>query len=191
MSDINSFLLAGAVLMFAGIVLGASSSRFGIPFLLIFLIVGMLAGVDGPGGIQFDNYYLSFLVGNLALAIILLDGGMRTQIATFRIALKPSLVLATVGVLATSGTVALFAMLVLDLEWYYAFLLGSIIGSTDAAAVFSLLRASGTRLNDRVANTLEIESGINDPMVIFLTISLIEMIQSEKGLSITAWSCNS
>ena len=185
MSDINSFLLAGALLMFAGIVLGASSSRFGIPFLLIFLIVGMLAGVDGPGGIQFDDYYLSFLVGNLALAVILLDGGMRTQIATFRVALKPSLVLATVGVLATSGTVALFAMWVLDLEWYYAFLLGSIIGSTDAAAVFSLLRASGTRLNDRVANTLEIESGINDPMVIFLAISLIEMIQSEKGLSIT------
>jgi cell volume regulation protein A len=184
MSDINSFLLAGAVLMFAGIVLGASSSRFGIPFLLIFLFVGMLAGVDGPGGIQFDNYYLSFLVGNLALAIILLDGGLRTQIATFRVALKPSLVLATVGVLVTAGLVALFAMLVLDLDWYYAFLLGSIIGSTDAAAVFSLLRASGTRLNDRVSNTLEIESGINDPMVIFLTISLIELIQSDKGLSI-------
>ena len=186
MSDINSILLAGAILMFAGIVLGASSSRFGIPFLLIFLFVGMLAGTDGPGGIQFDNYYLSFLIGNLALAIILLDGGMRTQITTFRVALKPSLVLATVGVLVTSGIVALFAMVVLKLDWYFAFLLGSIIGSTDAAAVFSLLRASGTRLNDRVANTLEIESGINDPMVIFLTITLIEVIQSGKGLSITS-----
>lgn len=184
MSDINSVLLAGAILMFAGIVLGASSSRFGIPFLLIFLFVGMLAGVDGPGGIQFDNYYQAFLIGNLALAIILLDGGMRTQIATFRVALKPSLSLATVGVLATAGIVALFAMVVLDLNWYFAFLLGSIIGSTDAAAVFSLLRASGTRLNDRVANTLEIESGINDPMVIFLAIILIEVIQSGREISI-------
>lgn len=162
--------------MFAGIVFGASSSRFGIPFLLIFLIVGMLAGEDGPGGIVFEDYRLSFLVGNLALAIILLDGGLRTRMQTFRVALKPSVALASVGVVLTAALVAACASLVLGLDWKLALLLGTIVGSTDAAAVFSLLKASGTRLNDRISNTLEIESGINDPMAIFLTIALIELL---------------
>lgn len=184
MDGINTVLLIGAVLMFAGIVLGASSSRFGVPFLLIFLIIGMLAGVDGPGRIQFSDYYLSFLIGNLALAVILLDGGLRTRIETFRVALKPSLTLATFGVLATAGSLAAFAMWLFDLDWRLALLLGTIVGSTDAAAVFSLLRSSGTRLNDRISNTLEIESGINDPMVIFLTIALIEMLTKGEAFSV-------
>jgi cell volume regulation protein A len=184
MEYINYFLLTGALLMFAGIVLGASSSRFGVPFLLVFLLIGMLAGADGPGGIQFDDYSLSFLIGNLALAIILLDGGLRTRISTFRVALKPSLTLATVGVVATAASVGAFAKWIFDIDWAFALLLGTIVGSTDAAAVFSLLRSSGTRLNDRIANTLEIESGINDPMVIFLVIALIEMLSENKLLSI-------
>lgn len=184
MDSINYVFLISAALMFAGIVLGASSSRFGVPFLLVFLVVGMLTGVGGPGGIQFDDYYSGFMIGNLALAIILLDGGLRTKISTFRVALKPSLVLATFGVVATAGSLALFAMWILDLDWRVALLLGVIVGSTDAAAVFSLLRSSGTRLNDRLSNTLEIESGINDPMAIFLTILLIEMLTSELELSI-------
>lgn len=186
MDSINSVLLIGGILMFAGIVLGASSSRFGVPFLLIFLLIGMLAGVDGPGAILFDNYYLSFLIGNLALAVILLDGGLRTKMSTFKVALKPSLALATFGVLATAGILALFAMWILNLDWRLALLLGIIVGSTDAAAVFSLLRSSGTRLNDRISNTLEIESGINDPMVIFLAIVLIETLTKGQELSIQA-----
>lgn len=171
--------------MFAGIVFGASSSRLGIPFLLIFLIVGMLAGVNGPGGIVFEDFQLSFLVGNLALAIILLDGGLRTRMQTFRVALRPSLALATLGVLATAGLVGAFSAWVLNLDWKLALLLGTIVGSTDAAAVFSLLKASGTRLNDRISNTLEIESGINDPMAIFLAVTLIELLSASDELS---WS---
>ncbi|HVL74389.1 MAG TPA: potassium/proton antiporter [Noviherbaspirillum sp.] len=187
MGYVNYLLLLGAALMFFGIVFGASSSRFGVPFLLIFLVVGMLAGEDGFGGIVFHDYQLSFLVGNLALAIILLDGGLRTKMQTFRVALKPSLALATFGVVVTAGLVGLFAAWVLGLDWRVALLLGTIVGSTDAAAVFSLLKASGTRLNDRISNTLEIESGINDPMAIFLTITLIELLTHTSGaLSIPA-----
>jgi len=176
MDTVNQVLLAGALVMFAGILLGAVSSRQGIPFLVVFLVVGMLAGEDGIGGIQFDDYRTAFFVGNLALAIILLDGGLRTKLATFRVALRPSLALATVGVLLTAVPVGLFATWVLGVDWRIGMLLGAIVGSTDAAAVFALLRASGTRLNERVANTLEIESGVNDPMAIFLTTLMIQVL---------------
>lgn len=152
----NQSLLIGAAVMFAGILLAAFSSRLGIPFLLVFLVVGMLAGEDGPGGIHFDDYGLSFLVANLALAVILLDGGLRTRLTSFKAALQPSLALATVGVVATAALVGFFAAWALAIDWRLGLLLGSIVGSTDAAAVFALLRSSGTRLDDRVGTTLEI-----------------------------------
>ncbi len=174
--QIQHAMLAGAALALAGLVLGSLSARFGIPFLLIFLVVGMLAGEDGPGGIQFDDYRLSFVVGNLALAIILLDGGLRTRAASFRVALKPAVLLATLGVVLTAAVAALAARVLLGLDWMLAFLLGAIVGSTDAAAVFALLKASGLRLNDRVANALEVESGLNDPMAVFLVLALIALI---------------
>ncbi|WP_020206513.1 potassium/proton antiporter [Cupriavidus sp. WS] len=183
MESIDHVILIGAVVMSLGIVVGAFSARLGVPFLLVFLSVGMLAGVDGPGGIRFSNTWLSFLVGNLALAVILLDGGLRTRLATFRVALRPSLSLATVGVLVTTGTVGLFAAWMLEIDWKLGLLLGAIVGSTDAAAVFSLLNTSGIRLKERVASVLEIESGINDPMAIFLTLTLIEWIGAPAGLS--------
>lgn len=183
MSAMNEILLIGALLLLGSIVLGAISSRLGLPFLLVFLVVGMLAGEDGLGGIAFDDYRLSLLIGNLALAIILLDGGLRTRLATFRVALRPSLALATLGVMISAGLVGVAAVVLLGVDWRTGLLLGAIVGSTDAAAVFAMLRNSGIRLNERVESTLEIESGANDPMAVFLTIVLIESILRPDGLT--------
>jgi len=166
-------LLVAAALVFLSVLAGVFSARAGFSFLLVFLVAGMLAGEDGPGGLAFDDFRLSFVVGNVALAVILLDGGLRTDFTTFRTGLRPSLLLATLGVLVSTAVTGAAAWWLLDLSWPLALLLGAIVGSTDAAAVFSLLKSSGVKLNERVAATLEIESGMNDPMAVYLTLIFI------------------
>ncbi|MDO8274331.1 MAG: cation:proton antiporter, partial [Serpentinimonas sp.] len=166
-------LLIAAGLVFVSLLAGLFSVRLGFSFLLVFLVAGMLLGQDGPGGVAFKDFELAFWVGNVALAVILLDGGLRTQYRNFRTGLKPAVWLATLGVILTATITGVAAHFLLGLSWPMALLLGAIVGSTDAAAVFALLKSSGVKLNERVAATLEIESGLNDPMAVYLTLALI------------------
>ncbi len=175
MDFVNLPLFAASALVFLSVLGGVFSQRIGVSFLLVFLLAGILAGEDGLGGYRFDDYRTSFWVGNLALAVILLDGGLRTTFATFRTGLKPATLLATVGVVVCAGVTALAGVVFLNLDWASAWLLGAIVSSTDAAAVFALLTRSGVTLNERVAATLEIESGINDPMAVYLTLFFITL----------------
>ncbi len=176
MHFVNMPLLAVSALVFFSVLIGLFSTRIGFSFLLVFLLAGVLAGEDGVIGFRFDDYVLSFWVGNIALAIILLDGGLRTAYATFRTGLKPASLLASLGVVICAGITAMAGVLFVGLDWPTALLLGAIVGSTDAAAVFALLTRSGVVLNERVATTLEIESGVNDPMAVYLTLAFIALI---------------
>ena len=165
-----------------GIFSSLVATRFGAPLLLVFLVVGMLAGQDGPGGIIFNDYRTTYLVGSIALSVILFDGGLRTRLSAFRGILAPSLVLATAGVLITAAIAGVAGWAVLDLDPMGALLLGAIVGSTDAAAVFFLLRTGGLRLQHRVGATLEIELGTNDPIAVFLAIVLTEFILARGSM---------
>ena len=176
------FLLVGTILVLAAAFSSLIAFRFGAPLLLVFLSIGLLAGEDGLG-IVFDNFALSYMLGSLALAIILFDSGFGTSFHSFRIAAAPALTLASVGVLVTASIFAVAAMFLLDFTWLEGLLLGSIVGSTDAAAVFFLLRIGGINIRDQVRSTLEVESGTNDPMAIFLTIALVEVIASGQGIA--------
>jgi cell volume regulation protein A len=188
MFPIDRLILLAGVLLVVGIASSKLSSRVGLPVLLLFLLVGMVAGSEGVGGIAFENYTVAHGVGTVALAVILFDGGLRTDLATFRIALAPALVLATLGVVITALLAAGAAVLILDLAPLEALLLAGIVGSTDAAAVFAVFRAKGMRVRQRIAATLEIESGSNDPMAVFLTIACIEILlgRLEPGAAV-AW----
>jgi cell volume regulation protein A len=167
--------LVGAALVLAAAFSSLIAFRFGAPLLLLFLAIGLASGVDGLG-IQFDNAQFAYFVGSLALAVILFDSGFGTPLNVLRQAALPALSLATIGVLLTAGIFGVVAFYMTDFTWLESFLLGAAVASTDAAAVFFLLRAGNINLRERVRSTLEIESGTNDPIAIFLTITLVEII---------------
>jgi cell volume regulation protein A len=173
------------VLLASSIVFSRAAERFSVPVAVVFLIIGMLAGSEGIGGIAFEDYGVAFRLGTVALVLILFDGGMHTPIEDVREVLKPSAVLATIGVLATAGLVAV-ATHSLGFSWKEALVLGAVVSSTDAAAVFSVLRGSGVQLERRVGVTLEVESGINDPVAVMLTTALTAQLIGQETTS--AWS---
>jgi potassium/hydrogen antiporter len=176
LDSLSLAILLGAVLVMAGILSSLLALRFGAPLLLVFLLIGMLAGDSGPGGLEFDDVRTTYLVGSVALALILFDGGLRTRFATIRSVLAPAAILATAGVLLTAVVTAPVAKYLLGMNWIEALLVGAVVASTDAAAVFFLLHARGLRLRPRVAATLEVESGSNDPFAVLLTILLVEFL---------------
>lgn len=173
----ENILLLGSILLFLSIISSKTSFRIGIPTLILFLIIGMLAGSDGPGGIVFNDPEISQLLGVVALTFILFSGGLDTKWESIKPIIRNGLALSTIGVVLTAALVGLFASYVLDFKLYEGLLLGAIVSSTDAAAVFSILRSKNFGLKGRIRPLLELESGSNDPMAYFLTISMIYLIQ--------------
>lgn len=167
------------LLMAVSILLSGAPGRFGLPVVLLFLVIGMLAGEDGLGGLEFNDYALTFRLGTIALALILFDGGLNTPFGSVRRAIGAATVLATVGVVITAGVLATGAHL-LGLSWPHALLLSAVVSSTDAAATFSILRGAGINLKRRVGATLELESGLNDPMAIILTVAFTAAVVTNQ-----------
>src|SRR5450631_1888436 len=184
LDSVSIAILLGAVLVMAGILSSLLALRFGAPLLLVFLLIDMVAGDSGPGQLRFDDVRTTYLVGSVALALILFDGGLRTRFQNIRTVLAPSMALATIGVLLTAVVTAPVARYVLDLNWTEALLVGAVVASTDAAAVFLLVHTQGLRLRPRVGATLEAESGTNDPFAVFLTLMLVELISVGES---SAW----
>lgn len=176
LDSVSIAILLGSVLVMAGILSSLLALRFGAPLLLVFLVIGILAGDSGPGGLNFNDLGSTYLVGSVALALILFDGGLKTRFSSIKAVLAPSMGLATFGVLLTALLTAPVAKYMLDLSWVEALLAGAVVASTDAAAVFLLVHAQGLRLRPRVGATLEVESGTNDPFAVFLTLMLVELI---------------
>ena len=181
MPTIEQLILLSSILILLGIFSSKLSARLGLPMLVMFLFIGMLAGEDGLGRITFDNVNVSYAVGSLALALILFDGGLQTSVKSIKLVWKPAFTLATFGVLITAGITGLAAAYILGIPLLEGLLLGAIVGSTDAAAVFSLLRNAGIYLNERLQATLEIESATNDPMAIFLTVGLLQLLMNQQS----------
>ncbi len=177
----ENILLLGSILLFISIVASKTSFRLGIPTLILFLVVGMLAGSDGPGGIYFNDPKIAQFLGVVALTFILFSGGLDTKWESVKPILWQGLSLSTIGVLLTAILVGIFASYLLDFSLAEGLLLGAIVSSTDAAAVFSILRSKSIGLKGNLRPTLEFESGSNDPMAYFLTISMIFLITNPEA----------
>ena len=174
--SIDYLILTAAILLLLSIVASKTSGRLGVPSLLLFLLIGMLAGADGPGGIDFSNTALVQLLGVFALIIILFSGGLDTRWESVKPVLFKGLILATAGVMLTAAIVGVIVWQLTDFSLVEGLLLGAIISSTDAAAVFSILRSKNLGLKKRLRPLLELESGSNDPMAFFLTITLMQVL---------------
>jgi cell volume regulation protein A len=173
---VDAIILISGFLLLLSIISSKLSSRLGVPVLVLFLLLGILAGSEGIVGIEFENYELAHGIGTVALALILFDGGLGTSMEAIRIAWKPAFLLATLGVLVTALITGLAASWILGIKTVEGILLGSIVASTDAAAVFAVMRSGGMTLSKRLESVLEIESATNDAMAIFLTIGCIELL---------------
>ena len=177
----SELILLGGLLLLLSVFAGAVSARLGAPLLLAFLGLGMLAGEDGPGHIRFDDFRVSYLIGSVALAIILFEGGLATRWAHVRQLVAPSALMATVGVAVTAGIVGATAHYGFDVPWVEALLVGAVVAPTDAAAVVSVLHMQKLDLRPRVAAVLELESGLNDPISVFATLSLVGVMLHGAG----------
>lgn len=182
MAAAHEVILVAGVLCLLATLAGLASARIGTPLLLVFIGVGMLAGEDGPGGIRFDDFRAAYLVGSLALAAILFQGGLSTERGMIKRALWPAVALATAGVAISAGIVGAAVVLLFGVSWPEALLLGAATAPTDAAAVSVLLRTSKVQVPSRVTAALEVESGLNDPMSVFLTVGLVELLTVPGGL---------
>jgi cell volume regulation protein A len=174
--SVENILLLGSVLLFVSIIASKTSFKLGVPTLILFLVVGMLAGSDGPGGIYFNDPRLAQFLGVVALTFILFSGGLDTKWESVKPVLWQGLSLATLGVLLTAILVGVFTSYLLGFTLAEGLLLGAIVSSTDAAAVFSILRTRSIGLKGHLRPTLEFESGSNDPMAYFLTVSMIYLV---------------
>jgi len=172
----ENVLLVGSILLLISIIAGKTSDRFGVPTLIFFLVIGILAGSEGIGGIYFNNAHLAQFIGIVALNFILFSGGLDTDWQTIKPVLWRGVALSTIGVFVTALTLGLFVHYVFNFSLLEGLLLGSIVSSTDAAAVFSILRKKGVGLKGHLRPVLELESGSNDPMAYFLTISLTTLL---------------
>ena len=181
MHDVDLIILVCAGLTVISVLTSLVAFRVGAPLLLLFLAIGLVAGEDGPGGIVFNDAPAAYLIGSAALAVILFDSGFHTKISSYRYAAAPAIVLATVGVVATIAIVAAAGHTLLKMTWPESLLIGTILSSTDAAALFFLLRVGGITIRDRVRSTLEVESGTNDPLAIFLTLTLVAVITGAES----------
>ncbi|WP_339842151.1 potassium/proton antiporter [uncultured Maribacter sp.] len=173
---IENILLIGSILLFISIIVGKTSYKFGVPTLILFLAIGMLAGSEGIGGIKFDDPKLAQFIGIVSLNFILFSGGLDTNWKSVKPILKEGLVLSTLGVLLTAISLGTFVYFVTDFTIYESLLLGSIVSSTDAAAVFSILRSKNLALKSNLRQTLELESGSNDPMAYVLTLAFLTLV---------------